>query len=164
MKTRSAYTKQAPDNSKVPNLYWIEQLARIMDSKFRIPGTRFRFGLDPILGLIPIFGDVTAAAISGGLIISMIKYGVSRKVVYKMLVNVALDATIGSIPVLGWVFDFYYKANNRNIRLLKEHYEEGKHTGSGTGVIITVVVVILALIVLLIWGLVALFQWLAALI
>lgn len=164
MKTRSAYKQQDPYNSKAPNLYWIEQMARIMDSKFRIPGTNFRFGLDPILGLIPIFGDVTAAAISGGLIISMIKHGVSRKVVYKMLVNVALDATIGSIPVLGWVFDFYYKANNRNIRLLKEHYEEGKHTGSGTGVIITVLVVILALIVLLVWGLVALFQWLAALI
>ncbi len=131
-----------------------------MDSKFRIPGTNFRFGLDPILGLIPIFGDATAAAISGGLIIYMIRFGVSRRVVFKMLVNVALDATIGSIPVIGWIFDFFYKANSRNIRLLKEHYEEGKHSGSGTSVLITVVVVLVVLIALIVWGLVELLQWL----
>lgn len=139
-------------------------MARIMDSKFRIPGTNYRFGLDPILGLVPVLGDAASAAISGGLILYMVRFGVSRKVVFKMLVNTALDATIGSIPVIGWVFDFFYKANNRNIRLLKEHYQEGKHKGSGTGVLITVAIVLIVLIALIVWGMVELGQWLFSLI
>jgi hypothetical protein len=153
MKTNSPYQ----DN---PNLHWVERIARLMDSKYKIPGTRYRFGLDPILGLIPIVGDAASALISGGLIMYMVRYGVSRKIVYLMLLNTALDATLGSIPVIGWVFDFFYKANNRNIRLLKEHYHEGKHQGSGTEVLITVAIVMVVLIALIIWGLVALLQWL----
>lgn len=143
-----------------PNLGWVEHIASLMDSKFKVPGTKRSFGLDPILGLIPFVGDAISALISGGLIMYMVRFGVSRKVIYLMLVNTALDATIGSIPVLGWVFDFYFKANTRNIRLLKEHYQEGKHTGSGTGVLITVAIVTLLLIILLVWGLVALINWL----
>ncbi len=142
-----------------PNLQWVERIARLMDSKYQIPGTRYRFGLDPILGLIPIVGDAASALISGGLIMYMVRFGVSRKVVYLMLLNTVLDATIGSIPVIGWVFDFFYKANNRNIRLLNEHYKEGKHTGSGKGVLITVAVVLVLLIILISWGMIALFRW-----
>ena len=152
--------KKRNTRAENPNLQWVEQIARLMDSKFKIPGTNRSFGLDPILGLIPILGDATSALISGGLIMYMLRFGVSRKVVYKMLLNTVLDATIGSIPIIGWVFDFFFKANTRNIRLLKEHYEEGKHTGSGTGVLVTVAIVTLLLIVLIIWGLVALIRWL----
>lgn len=158
----SRVMKQKTRLQEPPNLGWVEQIARVMDSKFVIPGTRFRFGLDPILGFIPILGDATGALISGGLILSMIRHGVSRKVVFLMLINVALDATIGSIPVLGWIFDAYYKANQRNIRLLKEHYHEGKHQGSGTGVLVIVAIVLLLLIALSIWGMVELYQWLAS--
>lgn len=143
-----------------PNLRAVERVVAFMDSKYQIPGTRFRFGLDPLLSFIPVVGEAISALISGGLILYMVRFGVSRKVVYLMLINTALDATIGSIPVIGWIFDFFYKANSRNIRLLKEHYEEGKHSGSGKGVLITVVVVIIALLVLLIWGLAALITWL----
>lgn len=154
--------KTKPHLEDSPNLRWVESIARLMDSKYKIPGTRFRFGLDPIIGLIPILGDATSAVISGGLVMYMVRFGVSRKIIYLMLVNTILDATIGSIPVIGWVFDFFYKANNRNIKLLKEHYHEGKHSGSGTGVLITVAVVLLILIILIVWGFVALFQWLAS--
>lgn len=146
-----------------PSLLWVERIARLMDSKYQIPGTRLRFGLDPILGLIPIVGDAASALISGGLIMYMVRFGVSRKVVYLMLINTVLDATIGSIPVIGWVFDFFYKANNRNIKLLNEHYKEGKHTGSGTGVLITVAIVLVLLIILISWGTIALVQWLSGL-
>lgn len=142
-----------------PHLRGVESIVNFMDSRYRIPGTRFRFGLDPILSFIPIVGEVISAAISGGLILYMIRFGVSRRVVYLMLINTTLDVTIGSIPVIGWLFDFFYKANSRNIRLLKEHYEEGKHKGSGKGVLITVVLVIVMLIALIIWGLAALIGW-----
>lgn len=147
------------NNTNIPKLEWVERIARLMDSKFSIPGTRFRFGLDPILGLFPVVGDAASFAISGGLILYMIRYGASKKVIYKMLINSVLDATIGSIPIIGTIFDFFYKANTRNINLLKEHYEQGQHKGSGTGVLITAALVVLVVLVLIIWGLVAVAQW-----
>ena len=146
-----------------PNLYWVEEMVKLMDSRFVLPGTRFRFGLDPILGLLPVVGDLTSFAISGGLLLYMLKYGVSRKVIVLMLLNITLDATIGSIPIIGHIFDFYYKANTRNINLLKKHYEEGKYQGSGTWIIVLVAVILILLIFLFIWGIWKLIAWLAAL-
>ncbi|MEQ9440204.1 MAG: DUF4112 domain-containing protein, partial [Cyclobacteriaceae bacterium] len=106
----------------VPDLKWVDRITRMMDSKFRVPGTNFRFGLDPILGLVPGLGDAASVAVSGSLIYYMARHGVSRKVIIMMLGNVALDAIFGSIPILGNVFDFFFKANQRNVRLLKRHY------------------------------------------
>ncbi|MGB3588780.1 MAG: DUF4112 domain-containing protein [Tunicatimonas sp.] len=136
----------------VPNLKWVDRITRIMDSKFRIPGTNYRFGLDPILGLFPGLGDATSLAISGSLVYYMAKHGASRKVIIMMLGNVALDAIIGSIPILGNVFDFFYKANTRNIRLLKKHYTEKKYQGKGTGVLVGIAVAILGVVSLLLYG------------
>lgn len=142
------------------DLRWVEEIARLMDSRFRFPGTRFRFGLDPLIGLFPVVGDVVTLTISGFLVLYMIKYGASGKVIVLMVLNLILDATIGSIPIVGSIFDFFYKSNTRNINLLKQHYVEGKHTGSGLGIILTVSIVLLSLIVLLLWGLWEALQWL----
>jgi hypothetical protein len=135
-------------------LGWVEGIARLMDNKFRIPGTDFRFGLDPILNFVPGLGAVSGFAISAGLLLTIAKYGASGKVLILMIVNIVLDALIGAIPLLGWVFDFAFKANTRNIKLLKEHYTEGKHHGSGKGLItfiIIVLILLLALIIYLVW-------------
>ncbi len=147
-------TQQAPD------LGWVDQLANLMDSRFSLPGTRFRFGLDPILGLIPGVGDAVSLAISGVLISYMYRHGASRKAMIKMIGNALLDTLIGSIPVLGNIFDFAYKANERNIRIMKEHYQEGKHQGSGTGILITVGVSLFVFTGLIIWGTWELVEWL----
>jgi hypothetical protein len=136
-----------------PDIQWLEDVSTWMDSKFRLPGTQIRFGLDPIIGLIPFAGEVTTLVISSGLVLSMAKHGVSRKVVILMVLNVLLDAVIGSIPIIGNIFDFTYRANQRNIRLLKRHYQEGKYQGSGRGIIIIIVVIFLLAIVLLAYGL-----------
>lgn len=156
--------RKSNNPSADPNLYWVEEMVKLMDSRFKLPGTRFRFGLDPILGLLPVVGDLTSFAISGGLLLYMLKYGVSRKVIILMLLNITLDATIGSIPILGHIFDFYYKANTRNINLLKKHYEEGKYHGSGTWIIVLVALILILLIFLIIWGIWKLFAWLAAIV
>jgi hypothetical protein len=132
-------------------LYWVEEISRIMDSGFRFPGTNFRFGLDPIIGLIPGVGDIASYAVSAVLVYIMAKYGVSGRVVVLMALNITLDATIGSIPVIGAIFDFFYKANDRNIRLLKKHYHEGKYQGSGAGTLITIGIVLLLFFILLIY-------------
>lgn len=155
--------KPRKPDTPIPNLYWVEEMVRLLDAKFRFPGTRFRFGLDPILGLFPVIGDLTSFAISGGLILYMLRYGVSRKVVILMLLNITVDAVIGSIPIIGHIFDFYFKANSRNIRLLKKHYQEGMYQGSGTWIILLVFLLLVGIISLLLWGLWLLIEWVATL-
>jgi hypothetical protein len=133
-------------------LRWIESISTFMDNQFRVPGTNFRFGLDPILSFIPFGGSAASFAISAGLLLTMVKYGVSRKVLILMLGNLVLDATLGSIPVIGNLFDFFYKANQRNVNLLKRHYQEGKYTGSGTGILIAIALTLLVILGLIIYG------------
>ncbi|MFA6245748.1 MAG: DUF4112 domain-containing protein [Mucilaginibacter sp.] len=123
-------------------LKWVERVASIMDDKFRIPGTSFRFGLDPVLNLIPFAGDISGFVVSAALLYVMAKNGVSRKVLILMAVNISIDAAVGAIPLLGQISDFYIKANTRNIKLLKEHYNEGKHAGSGNGLIAILLIVL----------------------
>jgi hypothetical protein len=140
-------------------LHWLEQVVGMMDSRFRIPGTNLRFGLDGILGLIPWVGDAVSFTISGMLVAVMARHGASGGVLVKMIANVLADYFIGSIPVLGDLFDFAFKANRRNLRLLREHYEEGKHQGSGWGAVALVAVVLLVLIVVSVVLVVRLLDW-----
>ncbi len=141
-------------------LKWVERIAHLFDDQFRIPGTNFRFGLDPIINLFPVAGDAAGMMVSAALLITMARNGASRKVIILMLVNVLIDGLIGAIPLIGQVFDFYYKANLRNIKLLKEHYEEGRHQGSGNGLIAMIVVVL----VLFLAAFIYLSYWLVSLI
>ncbi|KAA3439740.1 DUF4112 domain-containing protein [Rufibacter hautae] len=145
-------------------LKWVESISRLLDNQFVLPGTKFRFGLDPIMGLLPVVGDLSSFAMSGVLVMTMAKHGASRALVVRMLFNIFLDAVIGSIPIVGWLFDFGYKANQKNVNLLRRHYQEGKYQGKGTGFIIGVLIAFLILFGLLLWGLwkVAEYLWLWA--
>lgn len=147
----TAATKRRPTKAN-PDLKWVDKITDLMDSKFRVPGTQFRFGLDPILGLVPGLGDATSLAVSGSLIYYMAKFGASKKLIIMMIGNVILDATIGSIPILGNIFDFTYKANQRNVRMLKRYHQEGKYRGSGKGLLLTIVAVFVGLISLVLYG------------
>ena len=140
-------------------LRWVERVARLMDSQFRLPGTRFRFGLDPLLGLVPVVGDVSTLLISGALLLTMARHGASRAVVVCMALNILLDTVLGAIPLLGNVFDFAYKSNERNVALLRRHYAEGRHQGSGTGLLWLVLLGLVAAVGLVAWGSVALLRW-----
>jgi len=141
----------------------IEAISRLMDSQFRIPGTQIRFGLDPILGLFPFAGNLAGYLVGAYLIFEMYRNGASGKLLVKMTGNVILDAIFGTIPYIGIIPDIWYKANNRNIRLLKQHYKEGKHGGSGWGIILVILAILFGLIGLLIYLTYELFQWLAGL-
>lgn len=147
-----------------PDISELEKISEFLDNKYRIPGTRFRFGLDPIIGLIPGLGDAITMGISGLLVVYMARYGVSRKVVVLMVLNVIIDGILGSIPLIGWLFDFAFKANEKNIRLLKKHYHEGKYQGSGTGIIISIALVLFVILALIVWALFELISWLLGLI
>lgn len=141
-------------------LRWVESISIFLDNQFRVPGTNFRFGLDPILSLIPFGGSAASFALSAGLVLTMVKHGVSRKVLILMVGNLVLDALVGSIPVLGNIFDFFFKANQRNVNLLKKHYQEGKYTGSGTGVLLAIALVLVLLLGLILYGSWQLVSWL----
>lgn len=142
------------------DLGWIEEISRFLDSRFVIPSTKIRFGLDPILSLFPVVGDVVTYFISGMLIYLMYQRGASRKVVIKMIMNSTLDAVIGAVPLVGTVFDVFYRSNDRNIRLLKEHYVEGKHHGSGTGLLVAIALVALIIVSAAIYGVWKLLEYL----
>nr|WP_294894924.1 DUF4112 domain-containing protein [uncultured Pedobacter sp.] len=136
-----------PSQNKLKHL---ETVSKLMDSQFKIGG--FRFGLDPLLNFIPFAGDGTSALISIMLVYTMVKHGASNKLIVRMLLNVFIDFTLGAIPILGWVFDFFFKANDKNIKLLKEHYLQGKHSGDAKGFIIGSLILFLLIIGLLIWA------------
>ncbi len=122
---------------------FLDSMSDLLDSRFRIPGTNIRFGLDFLVGLVPFAGDIVTFAFSGLLVISMVRHGASGMVVVKMLGNILLDALVGGIPVLGDLFDLSFKANRRNYRLLQEHYQSGKHGGSAIPVILAVIFMLL---------------------
>ena len=145
-----------------PRLKSIAKISKLMDSQFEIGG--FKFGLDPILNLIPFAGDAATGVVSFALVYSMHKHGASGKIVVKMLWNVLVDLVVGAIPLLGWVFDFYFKANDRNIKLLNEHYLEGKHTGSGKGIFTWILIGFVLFIALAIWAIWTITSWLVGII
>lgn len=140
-------------------LQQVRRIAELMDSRFKVPGTDFRFGLESIAGLLPVGGDAIGFAASAGLVLTMARHGASPRLVALMLVNVAVDAFVGAIPVLGDLFDVVYKANNRNVRLLEAHYAEGKHTGSVWPVVAMAAVVLLLIAVGLAWAVWTVGEW-----
>lgn len=141
----------------------IKRLVYLLDEQFRLPGTNFRFGLDPLMNLFPVVGDMTGFVISAGLLLAMARKGASNKLVVLMSINIFIDAIIGGIPLIGQLFDFFFKANSRNLRLLKEHYVEGKHSGSGKNTLILAIVILAVLLALMIFLLIKLGDWLISL-
>lgn len=137
--------------SDLPELQYLDSASVLLDSRFRIPGTDIRFGFDFLIGLVPFVGDLVTFGFSGLMVVAMARHGASGMVVVKMLWNILLDATVGSVPVVGDLFDLQYKANRRNYRLLAEHYREGAHRGSAWPVIIGILVVLLGMFFLLLW-------------
>ena len=103
----------------------LARLADFLDTRYRIPGTRLRFGIDAILGLVPGIGDSLAALPALYLIWRARQLGVPRGLLLRMIANVGLDTVFGSVPVAGNVFDLFFKASRRNVALLRRHLERG---------------------------------------
>lgn len=101
----------------------LESLARLLDSAVRIPGTDIRIGLDPVLNIVPGVGILTAKAMAGYLIWEARKLGAPGGTILRMLGNLGIDFVISSIPLVGWLGDIFYRANNRNIELLRQYLD-----------------------------------------
>jgi hypothetical protein len=100
----------------------LDLLATVFDTAFLVPGTNVRFGVESLLRLIPGIGDAVASALSCYLLYEAHKLGVPRLLLARMLANVVLEGTIGVVPFAGDAFDVYFRANRRNVALLREHF------------------------------------------
>lgn len=99
----------------------IRKLSRLMDTAIRVPGTGFRIGLDPIIGLIPGAGDLVSTAFSAYIIFLATRFGIPRQDLARMIFNIGLEAVVGTVPLVGDLFDAYYKSNIRNLAILEQH-------------------------------------------
>jgi hypothetical protein len=108
----------------------LDLLANLLDARWKVPGTSIRFGVDALFGLVPVFGDVATGIASIYIVMRARELGAANGLVARMVGYVALDTVVGSIPILGSIFDVYFKANQRNLRLLRRHVERRRaHRG-----------------------------------
>ena len=142
----------------------LDRLSFLMDRLFKIPGTRLRVGLNTILLLLPVLGDIIPSLV--GIVILMVglkHYRVPRIVAARMVLNTCLDAALGWIPILGDLFDLFYKADTRNVRLLQAYAESADGKPRSTWVhwvfVIGVLVLFVLVCVFLVFGTLALVRW-----
>ena len=118
----------------------ITAVAKLMDSLFSIPGTRIRLGVDSLLGLVPVVGDLAAQAVAAYLIWEARRLGVPKFTLWRMVGNSLIDTVVGAVPLVGDVFDVAFRANMKNLRLLQRHLEKQGYPmatpGAGKGPVI----------------------------
>jgi hypothetical protein len=144
---------------KPPSVRSLELLRRwavLLDSAFRVPGTSIRFGLDPIVGLVPALGDLATPVFAGLLLLQAIRMRLPRIVQARMVLNALLDMLVGLVPVVGDLADVGFKANLRNLALLERHARPGVPPSRGDYVLVIGFLVVLAAIaiapiVLIVW-------------
>jgi hypothetical protein len=123
-------------------------LAFILDDLIPIPGTKYRVGLDPIIGLIPGLGDTSTAAVSSLILVHAVRAGVPRVVLLRMAVNILINSIFGAVPGIGDLFSAWFKSNQQNYSLLKRH-SGSTRTSTTTDWIFLIVLVVLVLAVAL---------------
>lgn len=114
-----ASTPASLDPERLATLRRIRSLSRLLDNSIRLPFINYRIGWDVIIGLVPGVGDLVGTALSTYIIVEAARLGATRGVLARMVFNVMVETVVGSIPILGDVFDAIWKANVRNMRLLE---------------------------------------------
>jgi Domain of unknown function (DUF4112) len=120
-------------------------IAYLMDNAFRIPGTNIRFGLDPIIGLLPGMGDTLGGLVSALVLVQSVQLGLPRVVIARMALNVIINSVVGALPIVGDAFSFWFKSNARNHALLLKHAHSRTST-RGDWVFVSVVIAIVLLV------------------
>lgn len=143
----------------------VERLAWIMDSAIAVPGTDRRIGADGLLGLIPGIGDAASFGVAGLIVVEGVRLGARGATLVRMLLNVGVDAAMGLVPLIGWLGDFAFKANTRNVMLLRRHAVDPARTQDDSRRAVALAIVsLIGLLVLLVGAVVALVVWLGTLV
>ncbi len=121
------------DPTKHPDLAKLERFASLLDDRFHIPGTKIRFGLDSVIGLIPGVGDAASALTHSYLFWSAFQLRVRKRILGKMLFNALVDLIGGAVPVAGDIFDVYWKSNRRNATLIRRELQTQGRLRRGRG-------------------------------
>lgn len=127
-----------------PLFRWI---ALLMDDLIRVPGTRLRFGIDPLVGLIPGIGDTGSAIVSAVALIQAARGGLPKIVLARMATNILVNEAIGIVPVVGDAFSFWFKSNARNYELLKQHTAGVRKAGRSDWIFVVAVLILLLVLV-----------------
>lgn len=130
----------------------LRRLAWLLDSSIPIPGSRFRIGLDPLLGLFPVLGDLLGALLSSYVLFHAARRGAPRVLLLRMAFNIGVEAVIGAIPLAGDVFDAAWKVNQRNVRLLEAWLDRPHRTERATRFVAVLLVLALAALLALLAG------------
>lgn len=109
-----------------PKLQQVRKFAHLLDSAFAVPGTKIRVGLDPVLGVVPGLGDGLSTLMSCYMIYLAHQWEMPRHVIYRMFGNILIDLLLGLVPVLGDIFDVFWKSNLRNLELLEDAWHRYK--------------------------------------
>ncbi len=135
----------------------LDNLAWLLDNSIKIPGTSWKIGLDGILGLIPGVGDLAAGGLSTYILYQAVKLKVPKVILARMTLNILLESVIGVIPVFGDLFDFMFKANQRNVDLMRQYVLNPKDTAQqSTLAVVGVIVALFVVMGLMVWGMFAL--------
>ena len=101
----------------------VEALEKLLERSFHIPGTKIPFGLDSVIGLVPVLGDVVTAAMGAYMVWEARNLGMSKWQLIRMTANVGIDTAIGAIPLVGDAFDLVWRSNSKNLRIIKKHLD-----------------------------------------
>lgn len=151
-----------PERKLPKDLQALRRFAFYMDEAFNVPGTKFKVGIDALLGLIPGVGDVIGGVLSSWIIVGALRHRVPARIIFRMVLNIGIDLLFGAIPVAGDVFDFLYEENVKNIRLLEQHRDRSRPPRSMAAIGLTAALIVLLIItmaVLSVAGLLALVFW-----
>lgn len=127
----------------------VRVLSKLLDNSIPIPGTGWKIGFDPIVGLIPGIGDLIGALLSGYIVLEAARAEVPTLTLARMILNVGVDTLLGAVPALGDVFDAAWKSNTKNVALLERHLARGTQTGGARNITGSLVLAGIALIVIL---------------
>jgi hypothetical protein len=132
--------------NRTDRLSQIRQISHLLDNAIAIPGTQFRVGLDPLLGLLPGLGDVAGLAFSGYILLEASRWKLPAATLWRMMANIGIDWLLGNVPVLGDLFDVVWKANHLNLQLLEAHIEHPDNQTTQDRILILAAFLVLGLL------------------
>ena len=135
---------------KEEKLIRLKRLSERLDDTFTIPGTKYKIGIEALIGAVPIIGDLIGGILASYIMYSGMKMGAPPQIIARMAVNIAIDFAIGSIPIIGDLFDLVWKANKKNVELIEDTTLDDKEEQKLNYLIITALILVLLGILLLI--------------